>query len=78
MFQNAEHNINMGVVFNDPYVEMEDIYWFNALACGIGESVLNNEGLVTIGSIKQLDSTEELETYSCYVELLRNGFFILD
>ena len=66
----------MGVLFNDPDVEMEDIYWFNALAFGIGESVSKDEGLVTIESIKQLDRTgKKLETYSCYVELLRNVFY---
>ena len=74
-FQNAEGNINMGVLFNDPDVEMEDIYWFNALALAIAESLSKNEGLITIESIKQLDSTEELKTYSCYVELHRNGFY---
>ena len=75
-FQNAEGNINMGVLFNDPDVDLEDIYWFNALALAIGESLSKNEGLITIESIKQLDSTEkELKTYSCYVELHRNGFY---
>ena len=75
-FQNAEGNINMGVLFNDPDVEMEDIYWFNALAIAIDESLYENEGLISIESIKQLDSTEkELKTYSCYVELHRNGFY---
>ena len=73
-FQNAEGNINMGVLFNDPDVDMEDIYWYNALAFAIGESLAKNEGLITIESIKQFDSTEkELKTYSCYVELHRNG-----
>ena len=73
-FQNAEGNMNMGVLFNDPDVDLEDIYWFNTLALAIGESLSKNEGLITIESIKQLDSTEkELKTYSCYVELHRNG-----
>ena len=73
-FQNAEGNINMGVLFNDPDVDLEDIYWFNALAIAIDESLYENEGLISIESIKQLDITEkELKTYSCYVELHRNG-----
>ena len=32
LFQNVEGNINMGVWFNDPDVEMEDICWYNVLA----------------------------------------------
>ena len=68
----------MGVLFNDPDVEIEDIYWFHALAVAIGDSLDKNEGLITIESIKQLDSTEqELKTYSCYVELHRNGLIEL-
>ena len=57
-FQNAEGNINMGVLFNDPDVDLEDIYWFNALALAIGESLEKNEGLISVESIKQLDSIE--------------------
>ena len=63
----------MGVLFNDPDVDLEDIYWFNVLALAIEESLEKNEGLICIESIKQLDGTE-FETYSCYVELHRNGF----
>ena len=76
-FQNAEGNINMGVLFNDPDVEMEDIYWFNALAEAMVKSFVKHEGLISFESIKQLDSTEELETFSCYVELHRNGLIQL-
>ena len=66
----------MGVLFNDPDLDLEDIYWFNALALAIEESLEKNEGLISIESIKQLDSTEkELKTYSCYVELHRKCFF---
>ena len=28
LFQNADVNINMGVIFNDPDIEMYDIYWY--------------------------------------------------
>ena len=66
----------MGVLFNDPDIDLEDIYWFNALAIAIDESLEKNDGLISIESIKQLDGTE-LKTYSCYVELHRNGFIEL-
>ena len=65
-FQNAEGNINMGVLFNDPDVEMKEIYWFNTLAQEMVKSLQNDEGLISID--------EELKTQSCYVELHRNGF----
>lgn len=32
LFQNAEGNINMGIWFNDPEIELYDICWFNYLA----------------------------------------------
>ena len=68
----------MGVLFNDPDVGIEDIHWFNALAFAIRVSLDKKEGLISIESIKQHDSTEkELKTYSCYVELHRNGFIEL-
>ena len=66
----------MGVLFNDPDLDLEDIYWFNALAFAIGVSFQKNEGLISIESIKQLDGTD-LKTYSCYVELHRNGLIEL-
>ena len=31
LFQNADGNINMGLWFNDPDVEFDDIYWYNCL-----------------------------------------------
>ena len=65
-FQNAEGNINMGVLFNDPDVDLDDIFWFNALAVAIIESLRRKEGLISID--------EELKTYSCYVELHRKGY----
>ena len=64
-FQNAEGNINMGVLFNDPDVDLDDIFWFNALCLAIFESLRRKEGLISID--------EELKTYSCYVELHRKG-----
>ena len=66
----------MGILFNDPDVAMEDIYWYNALASAMTESLAKDEGLIIIESIKQLDSTEK-EVKTCYVELHRNGFIEL-
>ena len=62
----------MGVLFNDPDLDLEDIYWFNALAFAIGESLNKNEGFISTETIKQLDGTD-LKTYSCYAELHRNS-----
>ena len=55
----------MGVFFNDPDVEVDEIYWYNAMACAMFDSLRNNEGLISID--------EELKTHSCYVELHREG-----
>ena len=38
-FQNAEGNINMGVFFNDPEVELDDIYWYHVLTHEIFKSL---------------------------------------
>ena len=65
LFQNAEGNINMGVWFDDPDIEMEDIYWYNLLAKEINKSLRKNEGLISVD--------REYKTKSCYVELHRNG-----
>ena len=65
LFQNAEGNINMGVFFNDPDVNLDDIYWYNTLALMMSFSMEANEGLIVFD--------EELNTYSCYVELHRRG-----
>ena len=83
-FQNAEGNIHMGVLFNDPDIELDDIFWYNMLAIEMEDSMLSNEGLVTVGSTrlhntgkvsgKELSTGKELKTYSCYVELHRTGF----
>ena len=65
LFQNAEGNINMGVFFNDPDVDMEDIYWYNFLLLQMMDSLDANEGLIVFD--------EESNTHSCYVELHRKG-----
>ena len=65
LFQNAEGNINMGVFFNDPDVELDEIYWYRAMAREILDSLRKNEGLIS--------TDEELKTHSCYVELHRKG-----
>ena len=65
LFQNADGNINMGVWFDDPDIEMDDIYWYNILAEEIEHAFEKNEGLISID--------KKLHTKSCYVELHRNG-----
>ena len=55
----------MGVSFNDPFVELDEIYWYAALANTIFESLKKNEGLIYVD--------EEFKTHSCYVELHREG-----
>ena len=63
LFQNAEGTINMGVWFNDPEIELCDIFWYNHLENMINNSLANEEGLCSVDhNIK-----------SCYVELHRNG-----
>ena len=65
LFQNAEGNINMGVWFNDPDVEMDDIFWYHVLAKAMHNSLAMKEGLVS--------ADDELGTMSCYVVLHRDG-----
>ena len=65
LFQNADETINMGVIFNDPDLELSDIYWYIILAQLMEKSLAKNEGLITID--------RKLNTKSCYVELHRNG-----
>ena len=64
----------MGVVFNDPDVELDDIYWYNTLAIAMADSLTEHEGLISVETIKLHDTDKELKTYSCYVELHRTGF----
>ena len=65
LFQSADGSINMGVCFNDPDMQIYDIYWFNEIAQEMTRSLIKNEGLISVD--------EELQTRSCYVELHRNG-----
>ena len=65
LFQNSEGNINMGVFFNDPDVDIYDIYWYNLLATVMEDSIDADEGLIVFD--------RKLNTLSCYVELHRNG-----
>jgi len=65
LFQNADNNINMGVIFNDPDLELDDIYWYRVLAEEMGNLLRKGEGLISVD--------EQLQTRSCYVELHRNG-----
>ena len=55
----------MGVFFNDPDVDLDEIFWYNQLAGAIHDSLVKKEGLISID--------EELSTRSCYVELHRKG-----
>ena len=66
LFQNAEGNINMGVYFNDPDVEWSDIYWYNTLAGEI-------KAYIKMCDNELISFDEELEAYSCCVELHRKG-----
>ena len=58
----------MGVLFNDPDVDLDDICWYNMLSCQIIESMGANEELITFD--------KESNTPSCYVELHRKGLII--
>ena len=54
----------MGVCFNDPDIEMDEIIWYNILATEIFASdVLLQDGLIS--------KNEEFGTASCYAELHR-------
>ena len=64
LFQNSEGNINMGIWFNDPDIEMNDIFWYNILAQQIHNC--DSEGLISVD--------QDFGTKSCYVELHRIGF----
>lgn len=55
----------MGILFNDPDVDLGDICWYNQLAYEMNEGLPLNKELFSID--------EELNTCSCYVELHRNG-----
>ena len=57
----------MGVFFNDPDVDLDEIFWYNELADAMNASLQQKEGLISVD--------EELNTRSCYVELHRKGYF---
>ena len=65
LFQNVEGNINMGVWFNDPDVEMEEICWYNLLAKTMYNNKVEKPELISVDY--------KLGAISCYVELHRNG-----
>ena len=50
----------MGVWFDDPDIEIEDIYWFNYLALEMGNTLLENEnGLISVDREYNTKSQEE-------------------
>merc|ERR1719204_1513749 len=51
----------MGVIFNDPDLELHDMCWYIALANQMEQSLDEKEGLITVD--------RKLNTKSCYVEL---------
>ena len=55
----------MGVWFDDPDIEMDDIYWYDILAREMEYWLGENKDLISID--------EDYNTKSCYVELHRNG-----
>ena len=65
LFQNAEGTINMGIWFDDPEIELNDIFWYNHLGIMINHSLANNEGLCSFDGKRNI--------LTCYVELHRNG-----
>ena len=69
LFQNSEGNINMGVWFNDPDLETDDLIWYNILASEIYKNKIES---------KECFSTDEkFGTGSCYAELHRYSILCL-
>jgi len=68
LFQNAEGTINMGVMFNDPDVEISDLFWYNVLAQQLMDGWIERE---VNGGLVSYDKKRDI--LSCYVELHRNG-----
>ena len=60
----------MGVLFDDPDVDVYDICWLNQLELEIEVYLAENKGLT--GGFISID--EELKTRSIYMELHRNGY----
>ena len=55
----------MGVSFNDPDIEDGDVIWYNIVATEMYNSIIKNEGLISVN--------DEFGTASCYVELHRKS-----
>ena len=56
----------MGVWFNDPDIEMCEIFWYNILAREIYNCASGTKGLISVDP--------DFGTRSCYVELHRISF----
>ena len=54
----------MGVWFNDPDIELDEIFWYSILTREMKYSLMKNKGVISVD--------KKLNTYSCYVELHRN------
>ena len=67
LFQNADGNINMGFLFDDPRNKTLEIYWMQLIGLLMEESLKKNEGLVEVN--------HQSQTQSCYIELHRNSFY---
>ena len=68
LFQNAEGNINMQVMFNDPNVELGDFFWYNALAEQLVRCWMERR---KNGELASYDKKQGI--LSCYIKLHRNG-----
>ena len=55
LFRNADVNINMGVIFNDPDLGLSDFYWYLTLAEMMEKSLQENEGLITVDRKQKQD-----------------------
>ena len=66
LFQNAEGNINMGFLCDDPRNKTLEIYWMQLIGFLMEESLKKKEGRVEVN--------HQSKTLSCYVELHRNCF----
>ena len=66
LFQDEAGDINMGICYNDPILDVYDIHWFSVLELEMDTSILKKEGLIL--------QDEEFETMSCFVELHRVVF----
>ena len=67
LFQNADGDINMGILFNDPDVDIYDICWLNQLELEIEIYLAENDGQP--GEFISID--DELNTRSMYIQMHR-------